>query len=127
MNVTETELRDIRKICLRYYDTEKSGIRSIILYGGAAKNYVGQNHEPGDFDLNIFFSKQSLVSSTYGMPKMVGEYNGLEVEVMRNKVPEEMNIEQYVKEQDSKRWHRIRDEPIIQIYPNIEQVNWKGL
>jgi hypothetical protein len=96
----------------------------IILYSGAAKNFVGQNHTPGNFDLNIFFFEQSAVSSTYGMPKIIGEYNGLEVEVMRNKVSNDRNIEEYVQAQDSKRWQRIRKEPIVQIHPEIELVDW---
>lgn len=111
-------------MCFDYYADEVSNIRSIILYGGAARNFFGHDHTPRDFDLNIFFSNQSGVSSTYGMPKIIGEYGGLEVEVMRNRVPERMSIRQYVEAQDSKRWNRIREEPIVQIHPEVKRVDW---
>ena len=126
MEVTKTELRGVRDLCLDYYENETAHIRAIILYGGAAKTYFGHDHIPGDFDLNVFFSKQSNVSSTYGMPENIGEYNGLKVEAMRNKVPDESNIEEYIDTLDSKRWQRIRSEPVVQIYPDIKQLDWGG-
>ena len=124
MTISEEVLKEIRDRCMEYYSEEASHIRSIILYGGATRNFSGETHAPGDIDRNIFFSEQSSVSSTYGMPKIIGEYRELEVEVMRNKVPDDMSIEQYVKAQSSKRWERIRSEPIVQIYPDIEQIDW---
>ncbi|WP_049985147.1 hypothetical protein [Halobellus rufus] len=124
MDVTESVLEDLRDLCTEYYRDEAANIRAVVLYGGAAKNFVGQDHAPGDFDLNIFFSDRSSVSSTYGMPKIIGEYGGLKVEVMRNKVPEEMSIERYVETRGSKRWKRIREEPAVQVYPEITRLSW---
>ena len=112
-------------MCLNYYNGEESNIRSIILYGSAAKNFAGNDQMPGDFDLNMFFSDQADVKSTYGMPKIIGEYDDLEVEVMRNKVSDDLSIEQFVESQDSKRWQRIKEEPTVQIYPTIEQGSWE--
>lgn len=99
-------------------------IHSIILYGGAAKTYTGEDHNPGDFDLNVFFSTDAEITSTYGMPEIIGTYQGLKVEVMRNRVPENKSIEQYVQQQNSKRWQRIQTEPVIQIFPEIRSLNW---
>lgn len=124
MQINKSELSDLREICLDYYSGEKPNIRSIILYGGAAKNYAGHDHIPGDFDLNVFFSDQASISSTFGMPKILPNYNGMKVEVMRNTVPERMTIKQYVETQNSKRWHRIREEPIVQIHPEIKRLKW---
>lgn len=61
---------------------------------------------PGDLDLNIFFSDQAAITSTFGIPKKMGEYDGLEVKLMRNKVPEETTIIQYAYAQSSNRWKR---------------------
>jgi len=124
MEVTESDLQDVAEMCVQFYDEEERNIISIVLYGGAAKNYVGQDHDPGDFDVNMFFSAQSAVPSTYGMPKKIGEHNGLKVEIMRNKIPEEIDVREYVLASDSKRWNRIRQEPAIQIYPTIKRVDW---
>ncbi len=124
MEVTESDLQQVAEMCVRFYEEEERNIISIVLYGGAAKNHVGQEHTPGDFDVNMFFSAQSDVSSTYGMPKKIGEYNGLTVEVMRNKIPVEKDVREYVKARDTKRWNRIRKEPTIQIYPTIQRVDW---
>ncbi|UPV75316.1 hypothetical protein M0R89_04430 [Halorussus limi] len=125
MRLSETNLRRLRDLCLEHYREEESNIRSIILYGGAAKNFVGDEHEPGDFDLNVFFSDQASISSTHGRPEIIGEYDDLEVEVMRNRVPDGMSVRQYVEAQDSKRWRRIREEPIVCIYPGIKRETWE--
>lgn len=125
MRLNDSELASVRDVCLDHYSREETNIRSIILYGGAARNYVGCDHDPGDFDLNVFFSDLANISSTHGRPEIIGEYNGLKVEVMRNKVPDNMTVEQYVKAQDSKRWRRIREEPFVQIHPRVEQGKWE--
>lgn len=123
MNVTMADLERVRELSLEYYRAEDSQIRGIIVYGGAARNFTGDDHDPGDFDLNIFFTRRSAISSTYGMPEVIGEYNGLKVEVMRNKVPENLTIREYIHGQDSKRWQRIRQDPIVQIFPTIERIS----
>lgn len=116
MELTERQLQEVGEMCVDFYAGEKEHIISVILYGGAAKNFVGIDHTPGDFDLNMFFSEQSTISSTVGMPKVIGDYSALEVEVMRNRVPEELTVEEYVNAQNSKRWERIRNEPVVQVY-----------
>ena len=123
MDVLECDLKKVRDMCLEFYGDEETNIISIILYGGAAKNYVGQEHDPGDFDLNVFLSAQAAIPSTYGMPQKIGEHDGVTVEVMRNKIPEETTVQEYVAAQDSKRWDRITEEPIIQLYPSIQRLD----
>lgn len=123
MQITDNVLAEVRDLCLDFYTEEKSNIISIILYAGAARNFVEEDHQPGDFDVNIFFTAHSNVSSTYCRPKIIGKISGLDVEVMRNKVPEEIGVIQYVNAQDSKRWRRITREPVIQIYPDIERID----
>ncbi|WP_313692109.1 hypothetical protein [Halorarum halobium] len=124
MDVTELTLMELRKMCISFYNDEKEHIRSIILYGSAARAHLGHGDSPGDFDLNMFFSDKSAISSTHGMPKIIGELDGLEVEVMRNKVADEISIDQYVDAQQSKRWKGIQTNPVVQIYPTIKRKSW---
>ncbi len=122
--VNTSDLEALRDLCLEYYREHQSDLRAIVLYGGGATAAVGRDHTPGDFDVNIFFSAHADIRSTYGIPKVIGEYDGLEVETMRNKVPDERSIQEYVAAQESKRWQHIRSNPIVQIYPDIKRLSW---
>lgn len=103
-------------------------ILAIVLYGGAAKYYVGDKDHYNDFDINIFFRStlypESCIS-TYGKPKPIEPYNGKKVEVMRN-VPFGYEgdavaiVKKYALRNNSKRWKRISSEPVIFLYPDIQ-------
>ncbi len=43
---------------------------------------------------------------------------------MRNKVADEISIDQYVDAQQSKRWKGIQTNPVVQIYPTIKRKSW---
>lgn len=124
MQVETDDLAKIRDMCLKYYDIDEGQVEAIIVYGGAAKNYVGQDHDPGDVDLNLFYHEEADMTSTAGMPKKIGEYNGLKVEVMRNRIRDGESVKEYMANGRSKRWERIQQQPIVEIYPDIRELEW---
>ena len=129
--VEKDAYRFIQKLHLekRLSTGQSLSILAIVLYGGAAKYYVGDKDHYNDFDINIFFRStlypESCIS-TYGKPAPIEEpHNGKKVEVMRN-VPfgYEGNavaiVKNYASRSNSKRWKRISSEPVIFLYPDIQ-------
>ena len=100
---------------------------AVVLYGSAAACHLNQKDTYNDFDINVFF--QSTVAlgrgvSTRGKPKIIGQHNGKRVEVMRNvyrgrAVEPTVAISGYARRMRSKRWIRIRSEPVVYLYPKV--------
>ena len=69
--------------------------------------------------------KGTKIPSTYGKPKVIGEYKSKRIEIMRNIITGEdnINIKNFIASKKSKRWPMIRRNPIIVIYPKIEIFN----
>jgi len=121
------DLKEIKKICFKYIESlgELNKIHSVMLYGSAARNYVGGGNQYEDFDLGIFFTKKSPISSTQATPKRIGIYNGKRVETTRSKIPEDADLLEHIhglmkSKNSSKRWKRIGTEPIILLYPEMK-------
>ena len=110
--------------CVSYYSEFEDELRCIIEYDGWGRVYAGQDFYPGDFDVNMFFESGCDVSSTVGMPKVIGEVDGRKIEVMRNKVPEGTSIQSYANSMTSGRWTYIRNNPKVKIYPEIRYISW---
>jgi hypothetical protein len=115
------DLIGIRDLCLNEYTKEREDICFIILYGGAAKCFVGKKPDFDDFDINIFFKYSSKTKSTHGTPKRIDEvYKGKKVEIMRNKLKKWQSwndLIDFIERQKSKRWKRIGTETVIGLYP----------
>lgn len=114
----EDDLYKIKNLCFEEYAKWKEDICYIILYGSAAKCYIGKKSDYSDFDINIFFKYSSKIKSTQFMPKRCDKlYKGEKVEIMRNKLKEGQSLTDFIKQQKSKRWDSIRTETKIKFYP----------
>jgi len=109
--------------------TGKFIIDSIILYGSAARHFLGQVNDNRDFDLNIFLIKPTKSKADVrnlnkrGVIWNAGNYNGKKIEVLYNRLKDgHTNWKEYVLKKNSERWNRIINNPILVLHPTRENL-----
>ena len=129
MPLSTVDLQEVRRMAMDYGNCflrsrnleDRASLFVIVLYGSAAACHLDRKDRYNDFDVNVFFQSEVALgrgASTRGKPKIIGQHDGKKVEVMRNvyrgRVVDRISaIKGYARRMQSKRWIRIRSEPVV--------------
>lgn len=137
MPITESDLDNLVQIVTDFTNnlltqkglTGKFKIDTIILYGSAARHFLGQVNNNRDFDLNVFLRKPNNNDGDVrqlnkrGVIWNAGSYDNKKVEVLYNLLKDKhADWKDYVINKRSERWVRIRNNPILVLFPTLENL-----
>ncbi len=129
---TESELIELSNFVVEYsraklhsmHLDDSLSMRSLILYGGAARFQFGISQQFKDYDLNVFFRRgpnyhtgDARRFNHHGAPWNAGLFLQKKVEVFFNVLDAEQTWIESALTRVGNRWNCLRNAPILLLYP----------